>query len=244
MYRRRQPNTRYGGRRNFNKARLILALVIAGFALFSYLGSSEYNPVTGEKQYISLTKDQEIVLGLQAVPQMVKQYGGAYPDPSLQDYIDEVGFSLVHNSVAADRGWDFEFTLLNDSQTINAFALPGGQVFITTALYDKLETEGQLAGVIGHEIGHVLARHGAQRIAKSELTQGLIGAVAVGAESYDAARMASLVGNMVNMKYGRDDELESDEIGVQIMAETGYDPRAMIGVMRILEEANQGATPP
>ncbi len=242
MYR-RQPN--YGRRgRSYFKIRLIIALAVAGFALFSYFGSSQFNPVTGEKQYISLTQDQEVVLGLQAVPQMVQQHGGAYPDPELQDYVDEVGFHLVQNSLAADRGWEFEFTLLRDSQTVNAFALPGGQIFITAALYNQLETEGQLAGVLGHEIGHVLARHGAQRIAKSELTQGLVGAVAVGAESYDAARMASLVGSMVNMKYGRDDELESDQLGVQIMGEAGYDPRAMIGVMRILEAANQGAAPP
>jgi predicted Zn-dependent protease len=127
---------------------------------------------------------------------------------------------------------------------VNAFALPGGQVFITDALASRLETEGQLAGVFGHEIGHVVARHGAQRIAKSQLTNGLIGAVAVASEDQRTAMMAAMIGQLVNMKYGRNDELESDRIGVKMMADAGYDPRAMIRVMEVLAEASKGGAPP
>ncbi len=236
---RMSPRRRSGG-----NARFIIALVIGAFALISYFGSSQYNEVTGETQYISLTQNQEIALGLQATPQMIQQHGGLHPNQELQDLVDEVGFRLVQQSGASDRGWEYEFHLLSDPDTINAFALPGGQIFITTALFERFTTEGQLAGVLGHEIGHVVARHGAQRIAKSELTEGLIGAVVVAAEDARAAQVASMIGNLVNMKYGRDDELQSDALGVQFMAQAGYDPRAMIRVMEILAEAGGGSGQP
>jgi predicted Zn-dependent protease len=241
---------RQGGRRGAG-ARLIMALIVAGAAIFSFIGSREFNPVTGENQYISLTQEQEIALGLQAVPQMITQHGGLYPDPELQEYVDEIGYRLVQYSEAADLGYQYEFHLLADPETINAFALPGGPVFITMALYEQLETEGQLAGVLGHEIAHVVARHGAQRMANAELTEGLIGAVVVASSDPDrpqsgqqAAQVAAYVGQMVNMKYGRDDELESDRLGVRFMLDAGYDPRAMIGVMEILAAAGGGARQP
>jgi predicted Zn-dependent protease len=127
--------------------------------------------------------------------------------------------------------------------------LPGGQVFITSALYDELETEGQLAGVLAHEIGHVVARHSAQQIAKAQLTEGLTGAVVVA--SYDpqnpnsssAAYIAQIVGQIVNMKFGRDDELQSDRLGVRFMSESGYDPRSIVRVMEILAASSEGNRP-
>lgn len=232
------------GGRSGGSGRLIIALVMVAIALFSYFSSRVYNPVTGEDQHISLTPRQEIALGLQAVPQMIEQFGGLYDDPKLQDYVDEVGGRLVKSTAAAQTEWQFEFSLLRDPETLNAFALPGGQVFITAALYEKLSTEGQLAGVLGHEIGHVVARHGAQRIAKQELTEGLTGAVVVASGDARSAQLAAMVGQMVNMKYGRDDELQSDRLGVRFMVDAGYDPRSMIDVMKILAESSKGAEQP
>jgi predicted Zn-dependent protease len=108
-----------------------------------------------------------------------------------------------------------------------------------------LKTEDELAGVLGHEIGHVLGRHSAERIAKQQLTQNLIGAVVVGSGGgYDTAQIAQMVGNLINMKYGREDELESDSLGLRLMREAGYDPRAMIGVMQALEKASGGSRQP
>jgi len=213
-------------------------------ALFSYCSSRTYNPVTGEEQYISLTPRQEIALGLQAAPEMMQQHGGLYPEERVQAIVDDVGAQLVESSATKDTEWQYEFHLLADTDTINAFALPGGQVFITAALYDRLETEGQLAGVLGHEIGHVIARHGAQRIAKTELTEGLTGAVVVASGDARAAQVAAMVGQLVNMRYGRDDELESDKLGVRFMVDAGYDPRAMIRVMEILRDAGGGGSQP
>ena len=225
-------------------SRLMTALIIAVVALFSFFSSRVYNPVTGEDQYISLTPKQEIALGLQAMPKMIEQHGGLYPEESLQEYVDQVGEKLIEASNLDDEtDWEFEFHLLRDPQTINAFALPGGQMFITAALYSRLETEGQLAGVLGHEIGHVVARHGAQRIAKAKLTEGLTEAVVVATDP-GAAQAAAIIGNLVNMKYGREDELESDMLGIRFMVDAGYDPRAMIAVMEILAEAGGGSSQP
>lgn len=250
MYRRRTSRTRRTTNRSHGRGRILIGLAMAAFALISYFGSSTYNPVTGEKQHISITPNQEIAMGLQAAPQMAQQHGGLHPDADAQAYLDEVCNRLIINSVAAETDWPFECHLLADPEAINAFALPGGQMFITAALFNRLETEGQLAGVMGHEIGHVLARHGAQRIAKQDLTQGLTGAAVIAAYDPDdprgagAAQMAVLIGNLVNMRYGREDELQSDRIGVQMMANAGYNPLAMTGVMRILGEASQGNNPP
>ena len=238
---RRYPSNAH---RSYNRIRLFIALAMVAFAVISFLGSRTYNPVTGKKIYVGITPQQEIALGLQAAPQMIAQHGGELPNPDAQNYLDDVGHRLVENSFASDHGWQFEFTLLNDPQTVNAFALPGGQVFMTTGLFDRLETEGQLAGVLSHEIVHVLARHGAQRIAKDNLTQGLLRAVVVADETQSAAQIAQVLGQLVNMQYGRDDELESDKLGVQIMAEASYDPRAMMGVMAILEGEGAGQGQP
>jgi beta-barrel assembly-enhancing protease len=243
MVRRRSVRSAPGGRSN-NKGRLIAGAIMAIIAIISYFGSQVYNPVTDEKQHLSLTQEQEIALGGQAEPQLIQEFGGLHPDEQLQAYLDEVGWRIVRNSQAAETDWDFEFHLLDDAQTINAFALPGGPVFITTALFERLQTEGQLAGVLAHEIGHVVARHSAQRLAKSELTQGLTGAVAVASGDARAAQVAAVVGQLINMRYGREDELQSDELGVRFMADAGYDPRGMIEVMRVLAEAGGGAGQP
>ena len=223
--------------------RLLIAVGVALFSFFSYLSTRSTNPVTGETQFVDLTPDQEIAMGLQAAPQMAQQYGGLHPDQNAQAFVDEVGQRIVASSAARNTPYQYDFHLLADSRTINAFALPGGQIFITAALLSRLETEGQLAGVLGHEVGHVVARHSAEHLAKQKLTQGLVGAAGVASDA-GGARMAAAIGQMLNLQYGRSDELESDRLGVVFMAEAGYDPRSLIGVMRILEEASGGSRQP
>src|SRR6185503_561922 len=146
--------------------------------------------------------------------------------------------------VAAKSPYKFGFHVLADPRTINAFALPGGPVFITEGLLRQLKTEAELAGVLGHEIGHVIARHSSERLAKQQLTQGLLSALVVGSGDYNAAQIGQLVGSMIGMKYGREDELESDALGVRIAAEAGYDPRAMVRVMEVLAQASSGSKQP
>jgi predicted Zn-dependent protease len=232
-------------RRRSGHARLWIGLMFAAFAFISYQCSTEYNPVTGEEQHIAITPEQEIAMGLQAAPEMAAQHGGLHPDQEAQALVDRVGQRLVQSSKAGQTDWQFDFHLLADPRTVNAFALPGGQIFVTAALFNRFETEGQLAGVLGHEIGHVVARHSAQRIAKQQLTQGLTGAVLVASGGGGSeAQLAAMVGQMINMKYGREDELQSDNLGVLFMSEAGYDPRALIAVMGILDEAAGGQAPP
>ncbi len=240
-----------GGMSGF-KIRLFIALAIGAFTYVSYLSSSKENPITGKSQRVALTTDQEIAMGLQALPQMTRQHGGLLQDQRAQNFLDQLGSKLLRalpvyletQNKKATNPYKFEFHLLADNRSINAFALPGGQVFITKALFDKLDSEAQIAGVIGHEIGHVLARHGAQRMAKQKLTQGLAQAVGMAGGGHDSMRVAMMVGQMVNMKYGREDELESDKWGVRLTRWAGYDPSAMLKVMHVLEKASGGSRTP
>ncbi len=219
--------------RNF-KVRLLIGAAIAIFFVVKRCSQREENPYTGRVQTISMAPDKEIAIGLQSAPQLTQQYGGLYPNNQYQALVDNVGNKLVNNSVAKDTPYNYEFHLLSDPNTINAFALPGGQVFITYALFSKLENEDQLAGVLGHEIGHVLGRHSAERIAETEYWQGLATAGSVGANIGD---LVGNIGQNTLLTNGRDDELESDDLGVLFMIKAGYDPEQMIGVMEILKAA-------
>jgi len=111
-------------------------------------------------------------------------------------------------------------------------------VFITQALYSRLENEDQLAGVLGHEIAHVVGRHSAQRVSKQQLAKDLTGAAVIATGDYGSAQAAEMIANVVNMKYGRDHELQSDDLGVLFMMQSGYNPQALKDVMRILKEAS------
>ncbi|HSK87897.1 MAG TPA: M48 family metalloprotease [Anaerolineales bacterium] len=248
MYYRTTPTRRRGG--SGCSGRLIMAAAIAAFSLFSYFSSSQDNPVTGETQYVNITVEQEIALGLQAAPQMAQEFGGLDENAGDQALLDEVGNQILQASPAGRSPYEFDFHLLDDDQTINAFALPGGQIFITRALYDKLRTEGELAGVLGHEIGHVVGRHSAEQIAKTQLTQGLTGAAVIAAYDPDnpasvgSAQVAALIGQLINLRFGREDELESDYLGVCFISDAGYDPNELVGVMEVLESAQTGDRPP
>lgn len=230
--------------------RIAIAGVIALFAIGSYFLSTQTNEITGEKQRISMSVEEEIAIGLQTAPVMVQQMGGMHPDQQAQNTLDAIGAKLVVqvDRIAAKNGaknpYPFEFHLIADDRTVNAFALPGGQIFMTSGLYRRLETEGQLAGVLGHEVGHVIGKHGAERLAQAQFRQNLSRAVGVAAGDINAARIADQMGEIYSRGYGREAELESDHWGVRLTAMAGYDPRAMLGVMKILEQASGGNSQP
>lgn len=220
--------------RNSWKIRIFIGIAIVAFAFIKKCNNTEENPYTGRSQHINMTTDQEIAIGLQSAPEMAQQHGGLYPDQRLQAYVDQVGNKLVQNSIARETPYKYEFHLLADDQTINAFALPGGQCFITYALFKQLNEE-QLAGVMGHEIGHVVGRHSAERIADSNFWRTATMGATVGAG--DLGGVLGGIGQNTLLKNGRDDELESDELGVLFMIQSGYDPYEMIEVMKILKAA-------
>jgi len=215
------------------KIRILIGLAIVGFAFVQRCSNKEENPYTGRVQNINMTAEQEIAIGLQNLPDMSREYGGLYPDESLQAYVDAIGRKLVNNSIARETPYRYDFHLLADDRTINAFALPGGQCFITYALFKQLN-ESQLAGVLGHEIGHVIGRHSAERIAESNFWQTLTMGASVGG---DLGGLVQGIGQNTLLKNGRGDELESDDLGVLFMIQAGYDPYEMIEVMKILKAA-------
>lgn len=220
-----------------NLLRLGIGAAIVIFGIIKFCSSAEENPYTGETQYVDITAEEEIALGAQSTPIMLDEYGGLHPDNEAQQTVREVGQKLVQNSIASSAPYEFKFYLLSDPKTINAFALPGGPVFITYALYSRLQNEDQLAGVLAHEIGHVIGRHSAERMAQQGFTNTVLTGVAIGSDSHEATQAAAVFANLVNMKYGRGDELESDNLGVKIMLDSGFEPEALIKVMEILKEA-------
>ncbi len=224
---------------------IIAALMILGAVASYNFGTTEYkNEFTGRVQKLALpTPEHEIAMGLQSAPQMIREFGGEMRDPKAQALVSRVGERLISGTAVRSTPYQFKFHLLADSETINAFALPGGQIFITAALFNKLKNEDQLAGVLGHEIGHVVGRHSNQQMAKSSLISGIaqgFGVMLSDGGGTGGMQVAQMLGNVVNMKYGRDDENESDALGVRFLMEAGYDPEAMIGVMEILKASAGG----
>lgn len=225
----------------------ILAGACALVLLASGLGGCTTNPATGKSQFNMLSRAEEIQIGEDAKPQLVEQYGGRIDDPYMQAYVTEVGMSMVPY-VEGDYGelpWEF---IVLDSEVINAFALPGGKVFITKGLLQELEDEAMLAGVLGHEIGHVTAEHADKRISNQLILSGVvIGAtVAAGVGSDDdlvqigVPILVGVGGQGFLLKFGRNDELQADSLGMRYMSRAGYDPEAQRDVMQVLENASGG----
>ena len=229
----------------------ILGAIIAIVGLVVYFNHTSINPTTGEKQHVNLTPEQEIALGLQAEGQIAAQMGGEVPssDPQARE-VEYVGERVWHNSQAARSPYPFHYHLLRDTRTVNAFALPGGEVFITKGLLDRLTTEGELAGVLGHESGHVVERHVAQQMAKSELGKFLVSGAAVAASAnrhpFSDTAIAAVINHMAQLHFSRYDESQADEKGLEYMTEAGYDPRAMLHLMQVLQQVTdeQGGRPP
>jgi len=201
-----------------------------------------------------LSWDDEVRLGNESAPEFLKQGGGELPDSAVLNYVKAMGTKLAGSAeqlTPDDRrpelNWEFHVL---DSQVINAFALPGGKVFVSRGLMERLNNEAQLAGVLGHEIGHVTARHGNQRMSQAMILQGLVLAAGVaGAVSDDEWMQVLGVGTAVGgqlflLKYSRDNESEADQLGVQYMAQIGYNPVGQVQVMEVLKAASSGGGGP
>lgn len=230
------------------KLRLLIGGAIVLFSLFRFYSKGQTNPITGKTQRVDMTVEQEVYMGANSAPSM----GALSRDRQSTNRVQRIGSILVQSleqelykrNPPVRNPYDFHFHLLADRQRVNAFALPGGQVFITEALYHNLKNDDQIAGVLGHEIGHVIERHGSERMAKGSFIKGLVGAAGVMGGSTGSASAASYVGNMMQMKYGRGDELESDEWGVKLMLIAGYRADELLGVMDVLEETAGGGGGP
>lgn len=191
------------------------------------------NPATGEQMFNVLSPEQERELGAREHEDILKAFGGAYEDPALQAYVDRVGQRIARHGERPDL--DYTFTVL-DSPVVNAMALPGGYVYVTRGLLALAEDEAELASVLGHEIGHVIARHAGQRVSQS-LVAGL-GMAILGAavDNPDLMNIAGVGAQAYLQSYSRDQEHEADTLGIRYMARAGYDPRASASLLAKLRE--------
>ncbi len=209
--------------------------------LLSGCGSAVINPVSGQAERSVMSEQDEVAQGAQAHQQVLQEYG-VVRDARVQTYVNNLGQRLAKLSHRNQLQW--HFTVL-DSPEINAFALPGGYVYVTRGIMAYLQTEAELAGVMGHEIGHVTARHGAQRATRQQdaglgvLAASVLGAVLESQGISGAGRLASDLSQTAAAgyvaSYGRDQELQADSLGAEYLARTAFDPRNMINVIGALK---------
>jgi predicted Zn-dependent protease len=202
--------------------------------ILSLLAGCAQNPVTGSNDFVMMSEKQEVAIGRQSDEQVKKQYK-VYGSKPLQDYVNSVGQRIAKQSHRPNL--QYHFTVL-DSPEINAFALPGGYVYITRGIMAYLNSEAELAAVLGHEIGHVTARHGVrQQSAAQAANLGLtIASIFVPQiNTMGGNNLANLVGGALLSGYGREHELEADKLGAEYLARTAYDPQAIITVIGVLK---------
>jgi predicted Zn-dependent protease len=208
-----------------------IAVVVLGALALTHCAQ---NPVTGDKDFVLMSEQQEVELGAQAHQDVLKEYA-ALDNPALQAYVSEVGKRLAGQSQRPHLDW--HFTVL-DSPDVNAFALPGGYVYLTRGIMTYLNSEAELAGVVGHEIGHVTARHGVRQHSASTAAGlgAVLGSILVPALGNQAgATLLQTLAQAWTAGYGREHELESDRLGAEYLAKSGYKPQAMIDVIGVLK---------
>jgi predicted Zn-dependent protease len=220
--------------------RVAARTALAGLSIALALVACQQAPITGRNQLILVPESQDAQMGLQAY-QQIKQEEKVARDPALNQRVQTVGRRIA--AVSGHPEWDWQFTLFENPEP-NAFALPGGKVGVYTGLFKVAENDDQLAAVMGHEVGHAIARHGAERMSHGILAQ--LGGVAVGAATgsqavVDLYSQAATLG--VILPYSRGQESEADEIGLMLMAEAGYDPREAVKLWQNFE-ALGGERPP
>jgi predicted Zn-dependent protease len=196
------------------------------------------NPATGRREFTLVTADQELAIGKDGYAATLSEYG-RYDDARLSAYVDSVGQRLA--KVSELPGLDWHFTVLDDP-TVNAFAMPGGYIYITRGILAHLQSEAQLAGVLGHEIGHVTARHSAKQITQQQLAGlglGLAGAFSQTFRQYSGAAQQAL--GLLMLKYSRDDETQADALGIRYATAAGYDPREVPNTYAMLKRISEQA---
>lgn len=214
-------------------------LIISCLSLsFCLINSCARNPVTGKRQVALISESQEIAMGQEADPQIIAQYG-LYEDSILQAFINQKGQQMAAVSHRPKLKYTFRIV---DSDVINAFAVPGGYVYFTRGIMAYFNNEAEFAGVLGHEIGHITARHSVSQQSKAILTQvGMIGAMIVKPELAQFGEAASQGLGLLFLKFGRDAERQSDDLGVEYSTKIGYDARQMAGFFNTLQRQGEAS---
>ena len=217
------------------KKQLILMCLSASLLISN---SCAVNPVTGKKQLVLMSESQEIAMGAATDPEIVAQYG-RYEDKILQDFITQKGNEMAAISHRPDLKYEFKIV---DSEVLNAFAVPGGYVYFTRGIMAHFNNEAEFAGVLGHEIGHITARHSVSQQSKAILGQvGLIGSMILVPQVAEFAEPLSEGLGLLFLKFGRDAERQSDELGVEYSSKIGYDAKEMAGFFNTLERQSSGS---
>ncbi|HEY0741023.1 MAG TPA: M48 family metalloprotease [Chryseosolibacter sp.] len=207
---------------------------IAGACLLIYclFNSCAKNPVTGRNDFMLMSKEQEIAMGQQSDPE-IKAFFGVYEDPKLQQFISEKGQQMAAVSHRKDLKYEFKVV---DSPVVNAFAVPGGYVYFTRGIMAHFNNEAEFAGVLGHEIGHITARHSAKQYSQAQLAQiGLVAGSVISPAFAQYAEIASQGVQLLFLKFGRDAESQSDKLGVEYSTKIGYDAEEMAGFFSTLD---------
>jgi len=207
---------------------------------FLFLPACTVNPVTLKREFNIVSEEREIRLGRNASYPVAQQFGGLYDDVDLQRYINEVGQQLV---TVCDRNYIQYYFQVIDSSILNAFALPGGYIFITRGLLAELENEAQLAGVLGHEIGHICARHSAVQLSEAMGYQVVtLAAMAAGPNAGEVVQVAAALSQTMQLGYSREREFQADTMGLTYMYRAKYDPMEMSNFLYQLSKKSQGPT--
>ena len=223
------------GRRSMPRRAVAIA---SSLVLVVFLSSCSTNPATGKKQLNLVSEAQEIAMGKEADAQIPQQLG-LYENRELQDYVSDLGQRLAAESERPDLPWTFRVV---DDDVVNAFALPGGFIYVTRGILGHMSDEAELAGVLGHEIGHVTARHSVNQMSKGMLAQ-----IGLGVGSVLSPEVANLAGlaqtglSLLFLKYGRDDERQAVELAFRYGARADYDPRSLIDLFALLERVGHRA---
>jgi predicted Zn-dependent protease len=195
------------------------------------------NPATGRREFSLVSESEEIQMGREADPQITASIG-LVDDPELQSYVSGLGMRLAEVSERPNLPWSFKVV---DDPIVNAFAVPGGFIYVTRGILASFDSEAELAGVLGHEVGHVTARHSANQISRQQLQQIGLGVGMIFSETVrDYGSLAAAGLQVMNLSFSRGDETQSDELGLRYIARLSYDPEAMIGVFQMLANVSAG----
>jgi predicted Zn-dependent protease len=209
-------------------------LHLLGFSLnVALLSGCAVNPTTGDEELMLFSPDNDVQLGRQYAAPIENELGGRIPDENLQSYVDGVGQRIARVCHRPDMA--YHFTAVDDKMT-NAIALPGGYIFITRGLLGELKTEGQLAAVLAHEVGHVVARDTMAAISRQLGMTALVAAAHIGGAPAGVAGAADFITAVLSLQYSREDEKEADLTGLSYMTQAGYDPNGIVETMQILQD--------
>jgi len=213
-----------------------LWLLIFGFSSCFITGCA-INPISGEKQLMLFPEEQDIAIGRSYAPEVEKEMGGRIANESLQNYVNSIGQKIA--SVSHKPELEYHFVAVNED-SVNAFALPGGYLFITKGMLEKLESESQLASIWAHETVHVVARHSSAAMSNQIGIDILLSTVISEQTPRSVSTVANLTRQIVSLRYSRSDEREADLAGLDYMVRAGYNPYGMVETMQMLER--QGKT--